>query len=410
MRYVIIGNSTAGIAAVEAIRRQDQAGDITIVSNEPEHTYSRPLISYLLLGKTTEAGMRYRSPDFYDSMRCTLLAGKTAVAIDKAAKTVQLDDGSALPYDKLLVATGSSPFVPPMDGLEAVTQKTTFSSLADARTLERMLTAESRVLILGAGLIGLKCAEGIRQRVASVTVVDLAPRVLSSILDDDASAMVQAHLEANGLQFHLGESVQRFQGNTATLTGGETLAFDILVLAVGVRANTALVKALDGVVGRGIRINHRMETTIPDIYAAGDCTESEDCASGTVKVMALLPNAYQQGECAGTNMAGGKQIFDKAIPMNAIGLFGLHMMTAGSYTGQVFSRRTDKTMKKLFYSDNRLQGFILLGDVARAGIYTAMLRERRPLDQTDFALLCERPMLAAFAADERKRMLGGAEG
>jgi NAD(P)H-nitrite reductase large subunit len=195
MKYVIIGNSAAGIGAVEGIRRTDKQGEITVITNEPYHTYSRPLISYLLLGKVSEEGMKYRGGSFYADNDCTLLANTAVTGID-AAKKLVFADGKKIPYDKLLVASGSSPFVPPFEGLDTVKDKCTFMSLDDAKKLDTLLGQNKRVLIIGAGLIGLKCAEGIHKRVKHITVLDLAPRILSSILDDDGAKMVQAHLES----------------------------------------------------------------------------------------------------------------------------------------------------------------------------------------------------------------------
>jgi NAD(P)H-nitrite reductase large subunit len=123
--------------------------------------------------------------------------------------------------------------------------------------------------------------------------------------------------------------------------------------------------------------------------------------------MALLPNAYMQGECAGVNMAGGDRRFDKAIPMNAVGFFGLHCITAGNYTGDVYAASEKGTYKRLFYSDNRLNGYILIGDIEKAGIYTSLIRERTPLDTIDFALVCEKPGLMAFTKEDRRAKLGG---
>ena len=264
MKYVIIGNSAAAIGAVEAIRKTDRTGQILILSSEPYHTYSRPLISYLLLGKTTEEKMLYRDRDFYEKMHCDFRPNTTVVKLDPEQKQVLLADGSTESYDRVLVATGSSPFVPPMAGLDTVEHKTTFGSLEDAKRLSGMIDSRSRVLIIGAGLIGLKCAEGIADTVKSITVVDLAPRVLSSILDDAASARIKHYLEQHDLRFFLGESVKEFSGNTAILTGGGQIEFDCLVLAVGVRANTALVKDAGGAVGRGITVDDHMRTSLPE--------------------------------------------------------------------------------------------------------------------------------------------------
>ena len=407
MKYVIIGNSAAGIGAVEGIRSIDEQGEITVITNESHHTYSRPLISYLLLGKVTEESMRYRGDNFYRDNNCTLLSNAAVEKIDAKAKNVVLRDGKKIPYDKLLVATGSSPFVPPFEGLDTVKNKFTFMSLDDALKLDAALAKDRRVLIVGAGLIGLKCAEGIHERVRQITVLDLAPRILSSILDDEGAKLVQNHLESKGLGFRLSANIKNFRPNTATLENGETIDFDILVLAVGVRPNTALLNGI-AKIERGIAINEKSETSAPDIYAAGDCTQALDISSGQNKIMALLPNAYMQGECAGINMAGGEKIFDKAIPMNAIGFLGLHMITAGSYTGDVHAENSSGNYRRLFYSDNKLNGYILIGNVEKAGIYTSLIRERTPLDTIDFALVCEKPGLMAFRKEERMVKLGGA--
>ena len=206
--YVIIGNGTAATGCIEGIRSIDTESKITVVSAERHPVYCRPLISYYLEGKTDLERMQYRSANFYDKMGCKVLYGKTAAKIDTKTKRVLLEDGTALPYTAVCVAAGSSPFIPPM---------------------------------VGAGLIGLKCAEGLRDRVADITVCDLSDRVLSSILDTECAAMMQAHLEANGIHFLLGDSAARFEKNTAFMKSGKTVDFDVLVLAVGVRANTSLV-------------------------------------------------------------------------------------------------------------------------------------------------------------------------
>jgi len=407
LKYVIIGNSTAGIGAVEGIRSIDKQGEITIITDESRHTYSRPLISYLLLGKATEESMRYRGDNFYKDNNCALLANAAAEKIDAAEKNVFLKGGKKIPYDKLLVAAGSSPFVPPFEGLDTVKEQFTFMSLDDALKLDAALSKDKHVLIVGAGLIGLKCAEGIHERVRHITVLDLAPRILSSILDGDGAKLVQSHMENQGIHFRLSASIKNFRPNTATLDGGEIIDFDILVLAVGARPNTAL---LNGVakIDRGIVVNEKSETSALNIYAAGDCTQTNDISSGQSKIMALLPNAYMQGEAAGINMAGGGKSFDKAIPMNAIGFFGLHIITAGCYTGDVHAESGKGNYRRLFYSDNMLNGYILIGNIEKAGIYTSLIRERTPLDTIDFALVCEKPGLMAFRKEERMVKLGGA--
>ncbi len=407
MKYVIIGNSTAAVGAIEGIRQVDQSGDVMVISNESHHTYSRPLISYLLQGKTDLERMKYRPADFYEKNRCETLLGKNVTGIRKESRTVLLEDGSEIPYDRLLIATGSSPFVPDFAGLESVKQKFAFMSLDDANSLKEALGPDKRVLIIGAGLIGLKCAEGIADHVKSITIVDLSTRILSSILDDSSAEMVQKHIEKNDIAFMLGQSVDRFDGQTAYLSSGSKVDFDILVMAVGVRPNISLVRDIGGDTGRGIITDEYMKTSIEGIYAAGDCTESYDVSFGQRRVLALLPNAYRQGECAGINMAGGEKKFDRAIPMNAIGFFGFHIITAGSYTGQTYEKYGSGSIKKLFYENNLLKGYILAGDVEKAGIYTSLIQNRVSLEDIDFELISEKPSLMAFSRKYRQQKLGG---
>lgn len=407
MRYVIIGNSAAAVGCVEGIRSVDKTGLITIISSEKHHAYSRPLISYLLQGKTDLERMKYRPDSFYENMGCETKLGVRAESIDPEKKLVRLENGEEITYGKLLISTGSVPFIPPMEGLERVEKKFTFMSLDDAQALESALTPESRVLILGAGLIGLKCAEGILDHVKSIQVVDLADRVLPSILDEAGSLRVRQHLEEKGLKFFLGDSAAKFDKNSAVLKSGRKLSFDILVIAVGVRPNDSLIREAGGKADRGIEADSAGLTSLPDVYAAGDCCKSLDITSGQNRVLALMPNAYLQGECAGKNMAGQPTSFDKAAPMNAIGFFGLHMITAGSYTGEKLVEETPEHYKAFFVENDLLKGFILIGDcMDSAGIYTSLMRERTPLDTVDFKLLRERPQFMAFSPEQRREKFG----
>jgi len=406
-KYVIIGNGTAAIGCIEGIRSVDPDGSVTVLSKENHHVYSRPLISYYLEGKTDPERMKYRSADFYEKMKCDVLYGQSAAKIDPKGKTILTDGGAGIPYDALCVATGSSPFLPPMKGLETVDKKFNFMTLDDALALQAAATGKTRVLIIGAGLIGLKCAEGLHGLVGSITVCDLADRVLSSILDADCAAIVQEHLEKQNIEFLLSDSVERFDGGTAHMQSGATVEFDVLVLAVGVRAETSLIRDLGGDVGRGKDVDERMATSLPDIYAAGDCTEGEDISSGTRRVLAILPNAYMQGHTAGVNMAGGAAALTNAVPMNSIGFFGLHMMTAGSYEGEMIEESAEGAIKRFFVKDGVLKGFILIGQTERAGIYTSLIRDRTPIDTIDAELAKKSAAYSIFSAEIRRKTLGG---
>lgn len=407
MRYVIIGGSAAAIGCIEGIRSVDKTGEIILITGETEWNYSRPLISYLLEGKTTRDKMWCRPDSFFTRNGVTVKAGVLATALDAGDRTVRLSTGERLAYDRLLAATGSRPFVPPIPGLETVERTFCFQTLSDASALAEALRPESRVLILGAGLTGVKCAEGIRGLCAQIAIADLAPRVLPAVLDDTAAAMVQARMEEKGVRFYLNDSAAAFRGNTARLQSGTELEFDVLVTALGVRPNTQLVADAGGAVDRGILVDGRCATTLPDVYAAGDCAQGYDAVSGEKRMLPLWPNAVLQGETAGINMAGGRADYTQGIALNASGVFGLHMITAGSYEGESFTVQRDGSYKRLVTADGVLKGVIMVGDVSRAGIYTDLIRKKKPLSEIDFDLIRESPQLMAFSQKDRRVQLGG---
>ena len=407
MRYVIIGGSAAAIGCIEGVRSVDKTGEIILITGETEWNYSRPLISYLLEGKTTRDKMWCRPDSFFTRNGVTVKAGVLATTLDAGDRTVRLSTGERLAYDRLLAATGSRPFVPPIPGLETVERTFCFQTLSDASALAEALRPESRVLILGAGLTGVKCAEGIRGLCAQIAIADLAPRVLPAVLDDTAAAMVQARMEEKGVRFYLNDSAAAFRGNTARLQSGTELEFDVLVTAVGVRPNTQLVADAGGAVDRGILVDGRCATTLPDVYAAGDCAQGYDAVSGEKRMLPLWPNAMLQGETAGINMAGGRADYTQGIALNASGVFGLHMVTAGSYEGESFTVQRDGSYKRLVTADGVLKGVIMVGDVSRAGIYTDLIRKKKPLSEIDFALIRESPQLMAFSQKDRRVQLGG---
>lgn len=403
--YVIIGGGIASLGCVDGIRSADSDGKITMICDESFSPYARPLISYYLEDKTTIDKMQYRSDDFYKEKNVDIVLGSSVTKIDK--NSVITDDGKEYKYDKLLAATGSSPFVPPIKGMDSVEKKFTFMTIDDTLALEKSIVASSKVLIVGAGLIGLKCAEGLKDKVDKIVVCDLADKVLSSILDKECADMVQGKIEESGIEFMLSDSVEEFKGNTAVMKSGASVDFDVLVMAVGVRPNTALLKDVGAEVNRGVVVDDRMATTVDNIYAAGDVVESNDISSDTKKIMAILPNAYMGGFCAGVNMADGENVFDNQIPMNSIGFFGYHIMTAGSYDGELYEEKSGDSIKKLYIKDNRLVGFIILGKVDKTGIYTSLIRNKTPLDTIDFDLIKKDPSLLPFSSDYRRKNLGG---
>jgi NAD(P)H-nitrite reductase large subunit len=397
MKYVIVGNSAAAIGAVEGIRKSDKESPITLISDEPYHTYSRPLISYYLAGKVSQEKMYYRKPEFYSQNGVEAILGVKAEKLDTAEKSVSLADGRSIEYDKLLIATGGRPFVPP--GLE-VNKLNTFSfiKLDDVKAIEKLAKPGSKTVIIGAGLIGLKAAEGLAKLGVDITVVELANRVLSAILDEEAAAFVQQQLEEHQVKFELNTTVEQVLGDEqvagVALKNGKQLDCDFLIVAIGVVPNTELVQATEVRVNRGIVVDDNMATNVSGVYAAGDVSEGYDLIYKTQRVLPILPNAYQQGETAGENMAGAEKAYKGGFAMNAIGFFDYPMITAGIIKpdGNDFEILVDrdserKSYKKIVLKNNVVVGFIYLNKVDRAGIITGLIREEADVSKFKAELL-----------------------
>ncbi len=297
-RYLIIGNSAAGNSAACTLRRMDPDGCITIVSEEKYDAYSRPLISYYLKGKTTIEKSFLKKPSFYEEQNIKVMKNVKAQGIDTAEKMVSLDNGEKLPYDKLLLATGSIPFVPPMEGVADQKNVFTFLDFANAEKIKSYAKPSHKAIVIGGGLIGLKAAEGLSKLCGTVTVIELADRLLPTILDKQAAEIVGAHIAEHGISYVLETSVKTANSSpegdrisSVTLKTGETLECDLFVIAVGVRPNTALAAGAGIKVERGIVTDRQLQTSVPDIYAAGDAAETVVIVTG---IRSVTPNLAQR--------------------------------------------------------------------------------------------------------------------
>ena len=416
MKYLIVGASAAGLAAAESIRKTDKHGEITILTKEAYLPYSRPSISYYLKGSVEEKDMYLRKASFYKENKINIITNADVTRIDTDKKAVKAGR-KEYPYDKLCLATGSRPFVPPMRNVEGNKNALTFLDLAAVKAVKKAAKPGTRAVVIGAGLIGMKAAEGLSKVCASVDVVELAPRVLPSILDEKSAKSVKAHLEANGIKFHLENTVTEAKSkggkiHSVILRSGEALPCDLLILAVGVRPETALAEKAGLEVNRGIITNPRtMQTSNPDIYAAGDCTVSVDMLDGADKIIALWPNAVQQGTAAGSQMAGGDIAIDGTYSVNAIDFYGLRICTCGliNAKGEQYSDKIKiqgDVYKRLVFEENRLVGFVLINSSVNAGIYTSLISNRIDLSSLEGDIMDD-PSLFLFSKDVRTAKLTG---
>lgn len=392
MKYVVIGNSAAGIGTIEGIRQVDSEGSIMLISDEPYHTYSRPLISYYLAGKVKPEKMYYREEDFYEKMNVTVRLGVKVDAIHPDAKSLWLNTGEQVEYEKLMLATGGKPIIPEMPGLKL---KGVYSFLKwdDVKNIKANTKKNDKIVIIGAGLIGLKAVEAIVSLEAKVTVVELANRVLSAILDEEAAAIVQQTIEEKEVEFYLNNTVKEIKGSNKVsgvqLQDGTLLECDAVIIAIGVSPNKDLASEAGLTINKGIVVDDYLRTSYPDIYAAGDVSEGYDILYKQNRVLPILPNAYRQGSTAGRNMAGKEERYLSGFAMNAISFFGLPMITAGiikpdstEFTEMVEPESAKSSYRKIVLRDNKLVGFIALNEVDRAGILTDLMEKE--MDITGF--------------------------
>ena len=403
-KYVLIGGSIATEGAIEGILSVDKNADITVICGEKRPLYSRPLISYALEKKTTDEKMFFHGEDYYEKKGVKAVYA-VADAVDPEKKVV-IADGKEYPYDELLVATGSKPFVPPIKGLESVTKKHTFYTMDDMLALRADLEKGGKVLIVGAGLIGMKCAEGVKEYTDDIVIADMAPRPLPAATTPEAGAIVQERLSSI-IDFRLNAALDHFDGNKAVFGSGEEIEFDILVLALGVRPQVGLLKEIGAEVNRGIIVNEKMQTNLPHIYAAGDVVESYEAVGESKRLLQLFPSAYLGGKTAGKNMAGEECVFLTDIPMNATSLFGVRITSAGLFVGEKTEITVGEDYRALYTEGGVIKGFILIGDSARAGILTDFIRKKRPIGESDTKELLAGRDLSVYPAEERRAALRG---
>ena len=418
-KYVIVGNSTAAVAAAEAIRERDSAGRLVMVSREERHTYSRPLITYLLAGKIDEPRMDYRDRGFYERLGAEFRPGVEVEGLDAERRCLRLNLGGELSFEKLLIATGGAPIVPPMEGagLQGVF---TLTSWDDADAVRAFLAGNGveRAVVIGAGMIGVKAIEALRRLGLEVTAVELAGRPLSAALDETAGAMAAAELERNGVDLRCGTSVERILATDgkvggALLADGSTVICQMVVVAIGVRPDVRVAAGIVEV-DRGIVVDESMQTSVPGIYAAGDVAQAREILSGKSMPIPVLPGAFRGGRVAGANMAGGAERYPGGLAMNSIAVFDLPTISVGMTSApdedceELSWRREDPpAYRKVVMRGKHLVGAVLVGDVDRAGIFTGLIRGKIDVSGVRDVILSDEFGVLSLPAEYRKHVVSG---
>ena len=390
-RVVIIGNSAAGLSALEALRKRDRESSVTMIDKEPYLAYSRVITPYFIMGGVRkEENLFLKTEGYYREMDVKPLFGKEVLSIDSRSRSVILDKGRKETFDLLLIATGASPSRPKIEGAY---DKDIFvlRSLSDARQLKEMKGNAQKVLFLGAGLVSLQTLQALYTTKAQHTLVAKSDRILSQTLDFEASEIVERHLKKMGVRIIKERDVIRLNeandSKAAILNNGEEIETDFIFAGKGVWPNIHFLDDNKIKTQNGILVDEYLQTNVEGIYAAGDVAQAPDFFSGEKVNYGLWPSAVEQGEIAGKNMAGIREVYTGNLKMNVTRIFAMPVVSIGD----IGSKRVAETLIKRDVRSNIyrkicldekgiLIGAILINRVDDLGVIHGLIRGRKNAD------------------------------
>ena len=380
--YVIIGNGVAGTTAAENIRKHDKKGQIVIFTEEDLPFYNRIRLNEYISGDIIEQDLIARKEKWYREKDIELKIRTRVTGAEPSKKIVVTEDKKKVPYERLLVATGSHSFIPPINGSD---KKGVFAlrSVQDARDISRWAKDIEDVLLIGGGLLGLEAGNALRKLGKKVMVVEFFPRLLPRQLDLDGANRLQGIMEGMGFSFRLGAKTEEITGvdqvNGVRLGGGEELSAEMVVISAGVRPNLEMAEALGLAQDKGIVVDEKLRTNQADVYAAGDVAAFKGMPYG------IWPAAMEQGEIAGVNMAGGDKGYGGSTLSTTLKVVGIDLASAGNidaenkFESKVFTN--EKVYKKIVIEDNKIVGCIMLGDTKGFTKIKKMMSEARDVSQ-----------------------------
>jgi nitrite reductase (NADH) large subunit len=393
-KLVVVGNGMAGMACVEQILTYSRRFEITVFGDETHVNYNRILLSSVLAGEKEPDDIVLHSLDWYLEHEIDLRLGVRIVDVDPGERTVTGDDGSVTPYDTLLLATGSSAWMPPIDGLDK-DGVFVFRTLDDTRGLMQRSGPGKKAVVIGGGLLGLEAARGLQVQGCDVTVVHLMPSLMERQLDPDGGQYLLMKLESLGIRVLLGRTSTAVVGNGhvegVALLDGELLDADLVVVAAGIRPNVELALKAGLDVNRGIVVNDHMETSSPDIFAVGECVEHRGVCYG------LVAPLFDQGKVLAATITGNRgPTYTGTVPAAKLKIMGVEVFSAGDWSEQHaepvrFEDRALGVYKKLTVRDGRLVGAILVGDTSDSHRYMEWLRNDTDLKEQRRHLLFPPP-------------------
>lgn len=388
--YIIIGQGAAGFSAARTLRRLKPALGITMITSERDSFYSRIDLPDIIKGRIRPEDAPRATADRFAELNIVCRMGETVARLLPGERALLLTSGERLHYEKLLLATGSSPVLPSLSGIDS-TGVFSLWTLEDARRIMAACATARRAVVIGAGLIGLKTATALRARGLEVAVVESLPTVMPRQLDAVAAGIVESGLHDLGIQVLAGTRVSGLDAESDRVNGvsaGErSLPCDLVVCAVGVRPNIALAREAGLKTGLGISVDTFQRTSDPHIFAAGDAAESRDCLTGQCVVPAIWPVAVEQGRLAAYAMTSRPLPGDACLAMNSVDIAGVPLVSFGDVNGgpddDILVSRRGNAYRKLVRRDGVLRGALCLGDIRQAGVLGAMIRQGMPVGQAD---------------------------
>jgi NAD(P)H-nitrite reductase large subunit len=388
MEIVIIGNGPAAVKALEAMAyyqavSKEDVTSITIASAELTASYSPMFLAEHLTGELEEKEIMLGDDHGLSPQR---LLGETVVGVEDSRNRVVMESGREIGYDKLLLASGASPLKASIKGIDKEGVYF-FNRLADVKRLSQQVASVQNVIIIGAGAIGIEAAIAFSQMGKKVLVVELLGQILPQMLDEELARHVEKRLGSTGVRFRLGESVSQITGDkraTGIVVGGREISADLILVAIGVKPNTDVLRSSGVRVNQGIVVNEKMQTSVPDIYAAGDVAESIDPYGGYELVFNWY-NAVDQGWVAGANLIGVESTY-RASP-GLVALKGLEtpVISVGrkygenGYEALSFTDKEKDIYEKLFIKDNRIDCYQAIGITDRVGLMYGYIKERKDI-------------------------------
>jgi NADPH-dependent 2,4-dienoyl-CoA reductase/sulfur reductase-like enzyme len=381
MRHVILGAGPAGVIAAETLRKHNAVDEIVIVGDEREAPYSRMAIPYLLIGHIGEPGTHLRhDAQHFQKLRIDIRRAR-ATGVDTARRSVALDDGTALGFDTLLIATGSSPISPPIPGIDKPGVRACWT-LDDARAIAQRATQGARVLQMGAGFIGCIIMEALAARGVRLSVVEMGDRMVPRMMGPTAGGMIKDWCQAKGVTVYTGTRVEAIEGDaplSVRLSDGSRIEADLVISATGVRPSIGFLETSGITCLLGVLTDERMQTNVPGIYAAGDCAEALDLISGKLIVSAIQPNAADQAYVAAMNMAGRPARLKGVTQINVLDTLGLISTSFGDWQGVPGGQHVELTDRaagrhlSLQFKDDVLIGCNSIGWTEHVGVMRGLV-------------------------------------